>query len=149
MYRHYSSSFEPKDDFGAMFWEDWNSKLYNDFFNYMIGNIQKYFKNGLLKSELTTGRIKKLIANTSEDFYDFCENDFYWKNGEYYMTKNILSEYNDGTREMPRNMNMSWFGRWVNMYVSFKKWNKDDRVLNGVRKFSVTGVDEQEPEIEF
>jgi len=60
-----------------------------------------------------------------------------------------LSEYNDGTREMPRNMNMSWFGRWVNMYVSFKKWKKDDRVLNGVRKFSVTGVDEQEPEIEF
>ena len=26
---------------------------------------------------------------------------------------------------------------------------KDDRVLNGVRKFCVTGVDEQEPEIEF
>ena len=153
LYRHYSSSFEPKDDFGGMFWEDWDSNLYNNFFNYMIGNIQKYFINGLLKSELTTGRVKKLIANTSEDFYDFCENDFYWKNDEYYMTKDILSKYNDGTREMPRNMNMSWFGRWVNMYVSFKKWDKDDRIINGIRKFSVNGVDEQlgnkEPEIEF
>ena len=149
LYRHYNSNYEPKDEFGCMFWQDWDSELYNRYFNYMIGNIQKYFKNGLLKSELTTGRVKKLIANTSEDFYDFCENDFYWKNDEYYMTKDILSKYNDGTREMPRNMNMSWFGRWVNMYVSFKKWEKDDRVVNGVRKFSVKGVEEKEPEIEF
>ena len=149
LYRHYSSSFQPKDDFGAMFWEDWNADLYNNFFNYMIGNIQKYFKNGLLKSELTTGKIKKLIANTSEDFYDFCENEFHWKNDRYYMTKDIMNEYNDGSREMPRNMNMSWFGRWVNMYVSFKQWKKDDIVLNGVRKFSVNGAEERELEIEF
>ena len=149
LYRHYSSSFEPKDDFGAMFWEDWNSDLYNNFFNYMISNIQKYFKNGLIKSELTTGKVKKLIANTSEDFYDFCENEFYWKNGEYYMTKEIMNKYNDGTREMPRNMNMSWFGRWINMYISFKQWKKDDIVMNGVRKFSVTGADEKELELDF
>ena len=150
LYRHYSKSYQPKDDFGAMFWEDWNAKLYNDFFNYMIGNIQKYFKNGLLKSELTTGKTKKLIANTSEDFYDFCENEFYWKNNNYYTTRDILTAYNDGTREMPRNMNMSWFGKWVSSYITFKEWTKDDRVVNGVRKFSLIGIEKKgEPEIEF
>ena len=150
LYRHYSKSYQPKDDFGAMFWEDWNDKLYNDFFNYMIGNIQKYFKNGLLKSELTTGKTKKLIANTSEDFYDFCENEFYWKNDNYYTTRDILTAYNDGTREMPRNMNMSWFGKWVSSYITFKEWTKDDRVVNGVRKFSLIGIEKKgEPEIEF
>lgn len=150
LYRHYSKSYQPKDDFGAMFWEDWNAKLYNDFFNYMIGNIQKYFKNGLLKSELTTGKTKKLIANTSEDFYDFCENEFYWKNDNYYTTRDILTAYNDGTREMPRNMNMSWFGKWVSSYITFKEWTKDDRVVNGVRKFSLIGIEKKgEPEIEF
>ena len=115
----------------------------------MIGNIQKYFKNGLIKSELTTGKIKKLIANTSEDFYDFCENEFYWKNGEYYLTKDILTKYNDGSREIPRNMNVSWFGRWIGMFIGFKGWEKDDRVINGVRKFSINGAEEREPEIEF
>ena len=150
LYRHYSKSYQPKDDFGAMFWEDWDAKLYNDFFNYMIGNIQKYFKNGLLKSELTTGKTKKLIANTSEDFYDFCENEFYWKNDNYYTTRDILTAYNDGTREMPRNMNMSWFGKWVSSYIIFKEWTKDDRVINGVRKFSLKGIETKgEPEIEF
>src|SRR5690606_1463632 len=80
LYRHYSKNYKPINEFGKLFFsKDWTKDEWNAFFNYMISNIQKYFHNGLLKSELKTGRTKKLIANTCEDFYDFCENEFLWE----------------------------------------------------------------------
>jgi hypothetical protein len=115
----------------------------------MIMNIQLYLTNGLLKSELKTGKTKKLIANTCEDLYDFCENEFYWKAGQYYTTKEIMLKYNDGSREMPRNMNVSWFGRWLGMYFDFKQWKREDTTYGGVRKFSVSGFKSKEQEIEY
>ena len=119
----------------------------------MIGNIQKYFKHGLIKSELKTGKTKKLIANTCEDFYDWCENEFAWKENNFYTTKELMNEYNNGSgREIPQRMNVSWFGRWLGMYFDFKGWKREDTTYGGIRKFSVSGFESKidvEDEIEF
>lgn len=151
LFRHYSKKYKPIDEFGKMFFTQWNKEEWNAFFNYMISNIQKYFKNGLLFSELKTGKTKKLIANTCEDFYDFCENEFLWKENNFYTTKEIMNSYNDGNREMPQRMNISWFGRWLGMYFDYKQWKREDTTYGGVRKFSVSGFEEKinNDEIEF
>jgi hypothetical protein len=151
LFRHYSKKYKPVDEFGKMFFTGWNNDEWNAFFNYMISNIQKYFKNGLLFSELKTGKTKKLIANTCEDFYDFCENEFLWKSNHFYTTKEIMQNYNDGSREIPQRMNVSWFGRWLGMYFDYKQWKREDTTYGGVRKFSVSGFEtkEAEDEIEF
>jgi hypothetical protein len=143
LYRHYSKTYKPVDEFGKLFFSGWNDSEWNAFFNYMVCNIQKYFINGLLFSELKTGKTKKVIANTCEDFFDFCENEFLWKNNHYYTTKEILQAYNDGTREMPRNMNASWFGRWLGMYFDYRKWKREDTTYGGVRKFMLTNLEEK------
>lgn len=151
LFRHYSKNFKPINEFGKLFFTNWNVKEWYAFFNYMICNIQKYFKNGLLVSELKTGKTKKLIANTCEDFYDFCENEFLWKQNHFYTTKEIMNSYNDGHREIPQRMNMSWFGRWLGMYFDYKQWKREDTTYGGIRKFSVSGFEEKtiEDEIEF
>jgi hypothetical protein len=145
LYRHYNKNFKPINEFGKRFFsKKWNNEDWNAFFNYMIKNIQLYFTHGLQKSELKTGKTKKLIANTSEDFYDFCENDFYWKPDNFYTTKEVIQKFNDGSREVPRNMNASWFGRWLSMYFEFKQWKRDDTTYGGIRKFSVSGFEGKE-----
>jgi hypothetical protein len=144
LFRHYSKSNKPFNEFGKMFFDDWNDKEWNAFFNYMIKNIQLYFKNGLLKSALKTGKTKKFIANTCEDFYDFCENEFLWKENNFYTTKEILQSYNDGHRELPKAMNISWFGRWLSTYFDFKQWKREDTTYGGIRKFSVSGFESKE-----
>lgn len=143
LFRHYSKNYKPRNEFGKMFFNDWNHKEWNAFFNYMISNLQKYFKNGLIKSELKTGKTKKFIANTCEDFYDFCENEFLWKPNHFYTTKEIMTSYNDGHRELPRNMNVSWFGRWLGTYFDFKQWKREDTTNGGIRKFSVSGFEDK------
>jgi len=152
LYRHYSKKFKPVHEFKKLFFTQWNKEEWQCFFNYMVSNIQKYFKNGLIYSELKTGKTKKVIANTCEDFFDFCENEFLWKNNHYYTTKEIMQSYNDGVREIPRNMNVSWFGRWLGMYFDYKEWKRDDTTSGGIRKFMITGAEEKEDnndEIDF
>jgi len=145
LFRHYSKNYKPIHEFGKLFFsKEWTKDEWNHFYCYMIGNIQKYFKNGLLKSELKTGRTKKLIANTCEDFYDFCENEFMWKSDNFYTTKEIMQSYNDGTREVPSKMNVSWFGRWLGMYFEYKDWKREDSTYGGIRKFSVSGFESKE-----
>jgi hypothetical protein len=144
LFRHYSKIYKPVHEFGKLFFSGWNIDEWNAFFNYMVSNIQKYFKNGLLFSELKTGKTKKVIANTCEDFFDWCENEYPWKNNEYYTTKEIMQAYNDGSREMPRNMNVSWFGRWINTYFDYKQWKREDVNNGGVRKFCLTNCNELE-----
>ena len=148
LFRHYSKTYKPIHEFGKLFFSGWDDKEWNAFFNYMVCNIQKYFINGLLFSELKTGKTKKVIANTCEDFFDFCENEFLWKNNHYYTTKEIMQSYADGVREMPRNMNASWFGRWLGMYFDYKQWKREDTTNGGVRKFMIIGIDEKNIEEE-
>jgi hypothetical protein len=143
LFRHYSKTYKPIHEFGKLFFSGWNTQEWNAFFNYMVCNIQKYFLNGLLFSELKTGKTKKVIANTCEDFFDFCENEFLWKNNHYYTTKEILQSYSDGTREIPRNMNASWFGRWLGMYFDYKQWKREDTTYGGIRKFVITNLEEK------
>lgn len=150
LFRHYSKTYKPINEFGKLFFDDWTKEEWNAFYSYMVGNIQKYFLHGLKFSELKTGKTKKVIANTCEDFYDFCENEFLWKPNHYYTTKEIMQSYNDGAREIPRNMNVSWFGRWLGTYFEFKNWKREDTTYGGVRKFMITNLEEKETEdIEF
>jgi len=146
LFRHYSKKYKPINEFGKRFFDGWNKEEWNCFFNYMIRNIQSYFRNGLIYSELKTGKTKKMIANTCEDFYDFCENEFFWKNDYFYTTKEIMQSYADGVREMPRNMNVSWFGRWLGTYFEFKQWKREDTTNGGIRKFSISGFESKEDE---
>jgi hypothetical protein len=152
LFRHYSKTYKPVDEFGKLFFTNWNKEEWNDFFSYMICNIQKYFKHGLIFSELKTGKTKKLIANTCEDFYDFCENDFIWKENNYYTTKEIMQSYKQEEREIPQRMTVSWFGRWLGMYFDYKQWKREDTTYGGIRKFSVSGFESKkniEDEIDF
>ena len=140
LYRHYSNRFQPIDEFKKMFFSGWNKDEWNDFYSYMIKNIQLYFNNGLIKPELKTARTRKLISNTNEDFYDFCENEFLWVNEKFYTTKEIYNSFNNGSREIPRNMSTRWFGRWLSSYIEFKEWKREDVNNGGVRKFKLIGI---------
>lgn len=144
LYRHYSKKYKPINEFGKLFFTGWDKKEWDCFFSYMVSNIQKYFKHGLIYSELKTGKTKKLIANTCEDFYDFCENEYLWKSDHFYTTKEIMQSYADGSREVPRQMNISWFGRWLGMYFDYKQWKREDTTNGGIRKFSVSGFETKE-----
>jgi hypothetical protein len=149
LYRHYSSNYEPINEFGKLFFgRSWTTEDWCAFFSYMIENIQSYFNQGIIKPELGTGKTRKMISNTSEDFFEFCENEMDWHEEEYFRARDIYKSYSDGVREVPRNMNLNWFGRWISQYIEYKEWKREDVNNGGVRKFKILNLPEKENELD-
>lgn len=74
-FKQYFNRFHtPEDEFGRILFSDWDVEEWNRFDNYMISCIQLYLNDGLVKTQFKNIKARKLIADTSFDFYE-------WANG--------------------------------------------------------------------
>ena len=152
LYRHYNGGFQPVDDFGKLFFSiEWEDSDWNNFYSYMIRCMQTYFNTGLIRPELKSGKVRKLVAVTNDDFMFFCDNKN-WDEDTVYYTKDIMRnfEFDEDTGDYPARMNTKWFGKWLSAYFEFKGWEKIDRKVQGQRGFNLKGdgvVKTQEQEI--
>ena len=72
LYQHYSKSFTPQDEFGRLFFGDWDDDEWCLFDNYMINCLQMFLREGLIESEFVNLKIRQLSAETSHDFIEWC-----------------------------------------------------------------------------
>ncbi|MGI9555819.1 MAG: BT4734/BF3469 family protein, partial [Cyanophyceae cyanobacterium] len=72
LHQHYTKSYTPQDEFGKLFFGDWDSDEWCFFDNYMIYCLQLYLKEGLIQSEFVNLKIRQLSAETSHDFIEWC-----------------------------------------------------------------------------
>jgi hypothetical protein len=72
---YFSDDHTPADEFGHLFFKDWDDEQWNLFFDYMIGSIQLYLYGGLIKYESKTLKNRKLESYfEDEDVLNFCDN---------------------------------------------------------------------------
>ena len=71
-FNYYRMSFTPEDEFGRMMFSDWNDDDWCQFDIYMIGCLQRYLSTGLVKSKFVNLDIRKLSAETSHEFIEYC-----------------------------------------------------------------------------
>jgi hypothetical protein len=71
---YFSDDHTPADEFGHLFFKDWDDEQWNLFFDYMIGSIQLYLYGGLMKYESKTLKNRKLESYfEDEDILNFCD----------------------------------------------------------------------------
>lgn len=71
---YFSDDHTPADEFGHLFFKDWDDEQWNLFYNYMIGSIQLYLYGGLIKYESKTLKNRKLEAYFEDDnLLNFCD----------------------------------------------------------------------------
>lgn len=68
----YTKEFTPLVEFGRLLFTEWDEDEWCKFDNYMIQNIQSYLTTGLVKSEFTNLKIRKLSAETCHEFIEWC-----------------------------------------------------------------------------
>lgn len=120
---HYSASYQPVDEFEKSFWIEWNKEEYLSFDNFMLSCIQFYLKNDLVHVDHVNLKIKKLIAETSEEFIEFAK--FHLENNHRYNkndTYKMFIEDNPGSYCRSSNQ----FYDWMRHYGKFKGWKTDD-----------------------
>jgi len=70
-YAHYSKEYTPLDEFGKLFFSDWDEDEWCRFDNYMIKCLQVYLSKGLIVAPFKNLKDRKFEAETCREFVTF------------------------------------------------------------------------------
>jgi len=130
LFQHYNKNFTPLDEFGKLFFSDWNDDEWCEFDNYMIGCLQGYLNTALVQSKFVNLKIRQLSAETSHDFIEWCG----LINGNEYNpmleidTKinlqqcyyDFIEQYPDYAPKAKMTISRIRFNKWVAAYAIYK-----------------------------
>lgn len=68
---YYNAQHKPSDEFGHLFFDEWNETQWIAFYNYMAECCRYYLMNGLKNYEYINLTKKKLIDSTAQEFAEF------------------------------------------------------------------------------
>lgn len=133
---YFNANYTPIDEFGNMFFDEWDEDEWNNFDKYMINCLQYYLENGLVKYDHVNLTLRKLINDTSQEFVDFMNSvnlsDKMRIDYNEYSNK-FKSEYPDF--EQARWFTQKLFNRWLGSYFEFKGFSHESKVFNGQRYY--------------
>jgi hypothetical protein len=160
LFQHYNKNFSPLDEFGQLFFGDWDDDEWCVFDNYMIECLQLYLKQGLVESNFVNLKIRQLSAATSHDFIEWCglingqeENDKLslglqiHKNEMYF---DFINEYPDYGPKSKFTISRQKFYKWLHDYCVFKTGKEpiEGRDMTG-RWIQLQEEEEEDNEEEF
>jgi hypothetical protein len=116
---YFSSKHTPLNEFGRMFFDEWDNTEWIKFYNYMLVCLQMYLTNGLISFDYKNLEIRKYIKETSFEFYEWANKDTIKENER--LNKNMvfnqfLDEYPDFKKY---NLSQKRFWNWVDKYAEF------------------------------
>ena len=144
--QYYGKKLTPEGEFGRQLFDEWDDKEYTRFDNYMVYCIQAYLKNGLVRQNSKNLKLRKLMAETSMEFYEWMNEASNLKfnsredKKEYY--NRFLEEYPD----FKKWLNQRTFTLWIQKYASFNGWEYKKGNSNGMQWFEI--VNESAPIVE-
>jgi hypothetical protein len=135
--QYYGKNLTPYDEFGKQLFDDWDFLEYQKFDNYMIYCLQAYFKNGLVKQNSKNLKLRKLIAETAMDFFEWVEDTenlpLNNRNSKTEFYTKFIEEYQD----FKKHLKVKTFTIWIEKYANFKGYNYKEGNTNGVRWFAI------------
>jgi hypothetical protein len=114
-YPYYNDKHQPIDDFGQSFFREWNDIEWCRFDNLMLMAQLLYMQKGLIVVDFVNLKIRKMMAETSDEFVEFArehfaDNNRYHRN-EYYEKFRIE---NPGSYVKSSNQFYEWMRTWAN-----------------------------------
>ena len=131
LHQHYNKSFTPLDEFGKLMFGDWGDDEWCQFDNNMIGCLQLYLAKGLQLSKFVNLKIRKLSAETSHDFIEWCglikgsqpntQLHVGLKNYKHSLYLDFIGEYPDYGPKAKMTISRTRFYKWLISYALFKE----------------------------
>jgi hypothetical protein len=131
--QYYNKNRTPYDKFGKMFFDDWNDKDWDAFYNMIVCFIQLYLLRGLIQPVNVNLAEKRLIANTGIDFIDYMRNfdDFNIRITKTDFHHNFTQETN--MKQVKSNTLTKWVRKWCEFYG----YNYEENKYNNIRNFTI------------
>ena len=147
--QYYGKNLTPYDEFGRQLFDDWDLEDFQKFDNYMIYCLQSFLKNGLIKQNSKNLKLRKFIAETSMEFYEWAE-DFEnlprnRRLGKTEYHNRFIEEYQD----FKKYLQVKTFLKWVDKYCKFKEIEYDEGNTQGERWFMIVDNNIEDDGIDF
>lgn len=141
--QYYGKDLTPEDEFGRQLFDDWSLEDYQKFDNYIVYCLQLFLKTGLIKQNAKNIKMRKFIAETAMEFFEFIkEHDNVPRNTrndkKVYFDK-FIEEYPDFKKWLTRKK----FNIWVQKFCSFMKYEYVSDTTNGLQWFEIRNEDEE------
>ena len=147
--QYYGRKLTPSDEFGRELFDEWEIEDFNKFDNYMVECLQKYLKDGLVKQNAKNIKLRKFIAETSMEFFEWIQDHDNFPinklNDKKTYFENFIQEYQDYKLWLKRKR----FDIWVQKYATFIGSEYQTDVSNGLRWFMISNennLNEEEDE---
>jgi len=145
--QYYGKDKTPYDEFGCQLFDDWDNETFNKFDNYMVQCLQVYLKEGLIKQEGKNIKLRKFIAETSMEFYEWINERDNFTFNKRHEKANKFNEFIGAYQDYQKWLNRKTFHIWVHKYANFIGADFDKGKTNGQLWFMIkTGEVEPEPD---
>ena len=126
---YYNKNHRPVDDFGKLFFDGWYEAEWNEFDCFMIECLQFYLRRGLVAYEFVNINKKKLIDETTIEFYEF--SDGFTANKEY-DKKELYDNFKKENADLEK-LTQAKFTRWLKVYGRINQYEVKEGKSDSVR----------------
>lgn len=139
---YFSTNHTPLDEFGLMLFDDFTTEEWTKFDNFMIGCIQLYLTNGLVKHNFNNLKTRKFINDTSYDFYEWVIDGNLELGSRIYKTlkyNEFVDEYSDYKKF---NLSQKRFSKWLdNLAIYLDKQIEHGKSIDG--RWVIIGTEQE------
>lgn len=138
--QYYGRELSPLDEFGHQLFDDWDLNHFNRFYNYIVKCVQLYLKEGLIKQDAKNIKLRKLIAETSMEFYEWISESENFQIEERYETKVLFAYFVNDYVDYQKSLTRKRFAIWMAKYAHFLNLYYNTFNTNGLRLCEISKI---------
>jgi hypothetical protein len=127
---HFSAKHTPLDEFGCMLFDEWDDHQWACFDRYMIICLRDYLRTGLIQSAFHNLNVRKLIKETSHEFWEWAEEGNLHVGIRLVRSNRFaefIREYPDyEPRAKPHGISQKKFTQWMTIWGEYKGYTMQD-----------------------
>lgn len=130
---YYNAKHQPINDFGKMFYKEWDETEWNAFYSFMLRCNQYYLQNGFAEYRYVNLTKKKLIDETKPEFEEFItEFALCVEHNKKELFERFKKEYEDYGQ-----MRQNTFSKWIKVYAELYELEIQERKSGCNRYFTL------------
>lgn len=141
--RYYTADFTPLDEFKRLLFAEWDKEEWGRFDTYMAECASLFLTLGLVKQVLINLPEKRLISETSQDFYDWMgewmEEKEDWFSGDVSKSE-MYADFIEENPSAKKWMSVKRFCTWVRKYLEFHKIEFEDARTSTTKVFRFQNI---------
>jgi len=135
--QYYGKNLTPEDEFKRQLFDDWDLIDFQEFDNYMVYCLQLFLNNGLVKQNAKNIKMRKFIAETSMEFFEFVKDEETVLRNERLDKKAIFEKFVEEYPDFKKWLTRKKFNLWVQKFCSFSNFEYISDTSNGMQWFII------------